>query len=69
VATADKVPDKAIWHARVGIERLIQGSWQVVPIEGGLGAKEFTSVEDALSAALAHGRWYVDGIPPGVKPL
>jgi hypothetical protein len=64
VATADKIRDKAIWHARVGIDRLIQGSRQVVPIDPGLGGKEFTSVADALSAALAHGRWYVDGMPP-----
>jgi hypothetical protein len=60
VATADNIRDQAIWHASVGIGRLIQGSWQVMPIDPGLSAKEFRSVADALSAALAHGQLACD---------
>jgi hypothetical protein len=62
IAKADKIRDQPIWHARVFMERLNDQEWGQVPILPGLEAQQFTSEEDALSAALAHGRAYVDRI-------
>jgi hypothetical protein len=62
IARADKLRDQPIWHARVSIERLITGGWEEIRILPGLEGQQFPSEQDALSAALAHGRWYVDGI-------
>jgi hypothetical protein len=58
------IGDQPIWHGRIFIERLNDRGWGQVPILPGLGSQRFTSEQDALAAALAHGREYVDGILP-----
>jgi hypothetical protein len=63
-AEADQIGDQPIWHGRIFIERLNDRGWGRVPILPGLGSQRFTSEQDALAAALAHGREYVDGILP-----
>jgi hypothetical protein len=63
VAKADKVRGQRIWTARVFIERFITGGWQDVPIPG-LEGQQFDGEVNAQSAALSHGRHYVDGILP-----
>jgi hypothetical protein len=63
VAKADKVRGQRIWTARVFIERFIAGGWQDLPIPG-LEGQQFDGEVNTQSAALSHGRQYVDGILP-----
>ena len=59
---ADKISEEPVWHGRIFIERLNDREWGQVQILPGLLNQQFTSAQDALSAALAHGREYVDSI-------
>jgi hypothetical protein len=61
-AKAEEIGDHLSWRARVFIERTNHRGWGQVPPLPGLDGQWFASKEDALSAALAHGRHYVDGI-------
>jgi hypothetical protein len=63
IAKADKVRSQRIWTARVFIERFIAGGWQDVPIPG-IEGQQFDGEVNAQSAALSHGRHYVDRILP-----
>jgi hypothetical protein len=63
VAKADKVRSQRIWTARVFIERFIAGGWQDVPIPG-IEGQQFDGEVNAQTAALSHGRHYVDRILP-----
>ena len=60
VARLHKVRTQAIWHASVFLDRLVNGSWEEIPIKPGLDGREFASKDSAFAAALDLGRRYVD---------
>ena len=62
VARLHKVRTQAIWHASVFLDRLVNGTWQEIPIKPGLDGEVFASEDGALGAALDLGRRYVDGL-------
>jgi hypothetical protein len=69
VARLLKVRSRPVWHASVSLDRLVNGTWQEIPIEPGLSGQEFASEESALAAALGLGRRWVDSLDESYRYL